>query len=278
MTITTKTQLCGVIGYPIEHSLSPAIYNAAAAYCKVNAVYMAFEVKNAQDAITAQRALNIVCFSVTIPYKEKVIPFLDKVHSSAKALGNVNTVINDHGVLTGYNTDINGVLGSLRGIVLKGKPVVLLGAGGIAQTFSYVIAKKGGKLFVFNRDLQEAQKFKKRFQTVVKHLDTLAMSIKQINPVLLINATPVGMGALKGKSLIDPAFLSPSMIVCDVIYNPLQTKLVSDARKAGCRTITGDTLFLAQGARQFELWSKKAAPRKVMEKAFYRALKSAKMQ
>ncbi|MEK9165949.1 MAG: shikimate dehydrogenase [Patescibacteria group bacterium] len=268
MIITPQTKFCGLIGYPIDHSLSPAIHNAAAQFYKINAVFLAFPTTDAKSAIAAMKALGILEYSITMPLKEKVIPYLDEIEPQAKELGNANTIINRDGKLYGYNTDIDGVRLSLKGLRIKNKPVILLGAGGVAKTVAYVIHKAGGQLHILNRDLILARKLAKLYQAKYNDLQDIGHKVRDINPYLIINATPVGMGELKNQSLVPRTALYSKMVVFDLIYNPRETKLLKDAKMRGCRVISGRTMFLGQGARQFELWSRKPAPWKIIEHAF----------
>lgn len=268
MSITPQTKLCGLIGYPVEHSLSPAIHNAVARYHKINAVFLAFPTTDAKSAIAAMKALGILEYSITMPLKEKVIPYLDEIEPQARELGNVNTIINKGGKLKGYNTDIDGIRLALKGLRIKNKPVILLGAGGVAKTVAYVIHKAGGLLHILNRDSSLAKKLAKPYQAQSGNLDNLSFKMQEIKPYLLINATPVGMGKLKGQSLVPKSALQSKMVVFDLIYNPPETKLIKDAKSMGCKALNGRLMFLGQGARQFELWSGLPAPWKIIERAF----------
>lgn len=272
MTINTRTQLCGIIGNPVDHSLSPAIHNAAAAHLDINAVYLAFNSVDPKQAIDAMRALNIRSFSVTIPHKETVMAYVDEVEPQAEELGNINTIVNQDGRLTGYNTDIDGIELSLKEVVIKNESVLLLGAGGVAHTLASVIARQGGRLVILNRDVTQARTLAERYGASAGALEEIEPTIQRTRPRLIINATPVGMGKLSGMSLVPPSLLEKTMVVFDVIYTPRQTKLLHDAADAGCRTISGAIMFLGQGARQFELWSGQQAPLRIMEQAFEKQL------
>jgi shikimate dehydrogenase len=269
MTINSQTAVCGIIGKPVRHSLSPIIHNAAAKHCKVNAVFVAFETDDYKGAISAMRALNIRELTITMPYKELIIPYLDSIEKQAEIVHNVNTVINTNGHLRGYNTDIDGIGLALKGIRVRGKTVALFGAGGAAKTIAHFIVKKGGNLHIVNRDVQEARALSKKYGIKYSTLDTdIRALFSQIKPSIVINATPVGMGLFRGKSLVPFSALRARMTVFDLIYNPLQTQFLKNARRAGCVCINGSMMFLGQGASQFELWSGKKAPFKIMQKAF----------
>jgi len=275
MIIDKETKVCGIIGYPLEHTLSPAIHNAAAQYHKLNVVFLAFPTLDPKGAIAGMRALGWRELTITMPYKEKVIPYLDELDSVAAALGNVNTIINEKGKLKGYNTDITGIELSLADVRLKGKTVVLLGAGGVSNTVAFAIKKKGGSLHIFNREQRSAQLLAKRFgASSWSNLDNLDQKVLERRPYLIINATPVGMGKLRGQSLLAKKTVASAKVVFDLIYNPTATKLLKDAQAAGCRVINGRTMFLGQGARQFELWSGRPAPMPLLAKVFDASIKA----
>lgn len=265
-SIDSRTKLCAVIGNPVEQSLSPLIHNSAIAHHKINAVFLAFKPENAQSAIEAMRALDMPALSVTIPFKEAVIPFIDEIDSAAEVVGNVNTVINRKGRLKGYNTDIDGIEQSLKGVRVLNKEVLVIGAGGAAKTIAYVIHKRKGQLHIVNRDIVQAYSVASKYGVACHSLKDIRKVIKEIKPKIIINATPVGMGRMRGKSLVPRVLLQKGMTVFDLIYNPLRTKLICDGEENFCKVITGDRMFLGQGARQFELWSGKKAPLKIMER------------
>jgi shikimate dehydrogenase len=271
--IDSKTKLCAVIGNPVEQSLSPLIHNVAIAHYKINAVFLAFKPKSVQSAIEAMRALDIRELSVTIAFKEAVIPFLDEIEYEAKSIGNVNTIINRKGRLKGYNTDIDGIEQSLKGTRVENQEVLLIGAGGAAKTIAYVIHKYKGQLHIVNRDSVEASNLARKYGASWHELKDIRKVIKVVKPKIIINSTPVGMGRMRGKSLVPRVLLQKGMTIFDVIYNPLKTKLICDAEASFCKIITGDRMFLGQAARQFELLSKKRAPLKIMERHLYEHLR-----
>ena len=273
MIINTQTKLCGIIGYPLEQSLSPAIHNAAARYHKINAVFLAFPSCDAKGAVFAMRVLGMLDLTVTMPLKQKVMPYLDQIEPKAKELGNINTIINKGGKLKGYNTDIDGIELSLKGLRLRGRSVLLLGAGGAARTVAYVIKQRGGLLYILNRDIALVRSLAQRFQARYSNLKNIEEKIEKFQPYLIVNATPVGMGSLRGKSLVPKSALKSTMVIFDLVYSPAETKLIKEARLKGCKTINGRTMFLAKAARQFKLWSGKPAPWRIIERAFDRNLK-----
>jgi shikimate dehydrogenase len=267
INIDAKTKVCGVIGYPLSHTLSPMLHNAALAAAKLNVVFLPLQVKDARTAIEAMHAFGFLAYAVTMPHKQAVLPYLDEIDKEAHSLGNVNTVVSRAGKLIGYNTDIIGVSKSLNGLALKDKSVLLIGAGGAALTCAYVLSKKKAKLFVMNIEEAAGRALALKYGAdYVKEQE-----LKGLNFDLVINATPVGMGTLRSKSPVPYSFLKKGMVVFDVVYNPIRTKLIREAERRGCAVITGDTMFISQAARQFELYTGKKAPVEVMKRAFKRS-------
>ncbi len=275
MNITTNTQLCGVLGNPIEHSLSPAIHNAAFQHLGMDFVYLAFLVEEIKDAVSGIRALgNLRGFSVTIPHKVSVIPFLDDVDPTARHIGAINTIVKDHGRLKGYNTDASGALRALResGVSLERENILILGSGGAARAIAFGLAMEAdiAHLTVLGIDEQE------RTGLVKDLIDRTKVEVSEgrCQPErveealhaasLLIHLTPVGMTPNVGGTCIPKEFLDPHLSVMDVVYNPLETRLLREAREAGCRTIQGIEMFLYQAVAQFELWTGCSAPTQVM--------------
>ncbi len=277
MNISGKTHVCGVIGDPIEHSLSPIIHNAAFSSLKLDFAYLAFKVKPAQvgNAIAGMRALNIVGLNVTMPHKEAVIKYLDQIDETAKFLNAVNTIHNKDGKLFGYNTDGIGALKALRenGANPKGKRVLLLGSGGAARAIAYSLTKEVDELVVLNRTVSEAKELasllKKTLGKKVVADELLACTIKEqlADSDILINATSVGMKPNANQSLVESEWFKPDLTVMDIVYNPIETKLDKDAKSAGAKVVSGLEMLIYQGAASFEIWTKKPAPVKVMREA-----------
>ncbi|MDO8688051.1 MAG: shikimate dehydrogenase, partial [Dehalococcoidales bacterium] len=191
MVISGKTGLCGLIGDPVEHSMSPAMHNAAFREAGLDYLYLAFRVKKEElgKAIDGMRALNIKGLNVTIPHKVAVIPFLDKLDDLAEKIGAVNTIINDDGVLTGYNTDASGFIQTLlaRGVEPEGKKVVILGAGGASMAVSFILAARGANLTILNRqvELDWAEELARRIAQVFnRKVDALALNRENLAGVL----------------------------------------------------------------------------------------------
>ncbi len=275
MEINAQTKLCGVIGNPVEHSLSPAIHNAAFRKLGLNFVYLAFPVENIADAVRGLRALgNVRGFSVTIPHKVSAIRFLDEVEPTARQIGAINTIVVDHGKLTGYNTDASGALRALQdnGIELKGRRVVLLGSGGAARAIAFALAADSAvaELFVLGIDEVERQCLVRDLQAKTSlRVHEAALSEDTLRRLLpdaqvLIHCTPVGMYPKIQETCVPAGLLHARLAVMDIVYNPQETRLLKDAEAAGCRTIRGLEMFLNQAAAQFELWTNQPAPTDVM--------------
>ncbi len=250
------TKLCCIIGDPVEHSLSPAMHNAAYKALGLNFAYLAFRVTDVKNAIAGIRALGIKGVSVTAPHKISVMQYLDTIDETAKKIGAVNTIVNTNGKLTGYNTDSQGAIMALKEkTTLPGKRVVILGAGGAARAITFGLDKKDTSVFTVNRTTQ-----KEKVLAEIKNSD------------ILINATPIGMHPRAEESLIPKEYLHKNLTVFDVVYNPKETKLLKDARSAGCTTIYGYKMLLYQAVSQFQLFTGEIAPVSIMEKELLKNL------
>jgi len=284
--MSSRTRLCGVIGDPIEHTMSPAIHNAAFAKMGLDYLYVPFRVKKEGlgQAIEGMRGLNIRGLNVTLPHKVAVIPFLDELDPLAEKIGAVNTIANDDGVLKGYNTDASGFLQALleRGIEPKGKRIVILGAGGASRAISFILAKKGAHLVILNRlmELDWAEELAGRlstiFNTEVKALElveaNLAAALEKTD--ILVNATSVGMSPNTNKTPVPSKLLRPGLVVFDIIYNPIKTRLLKEAKETGAETVSGVNMFVWQGALAFERWTGVEAPLELMREEAIKQLES----
>jgi len=269
MKINQYTELYGVIGNPVRHSMSPAMHNAAFADRGINAVYLAFEVEGLKDCINGMRSIGIKGFSVTLPFKTEVIPLLDEVDDVTLKIGAVNTVVNDDDHLEGYNTDALGALRALEEKTdISGKKVVIIGAGGGARSIVYILKKKGLEVIIANRSPVRGSDLGKLLDCPFIPLDELV----DVQADILINTTPVGMSPDVDKSPVPEKVLKKGMVVMDIIYNPLKTRLLSVAEERGCLTINGLSMFIHQGAEQFRLWTGIEAPVGVMTRAVEKAL------
>ena len=252
-----ETRLYGIIGNPVRRSLSPVIHNRAFKRMGVDAVYLAFEVEDIKDAIRGIRGLGIQGASVTLPFKARVIPLLDELDPFAGKIGSVNTIVNKGGKLIGYNTDWFGALKALEEkVALNGKKVILLGAGGAARAIAFGLKEKGCQVTIFNRSSERAAEVAAKLGCHYQSLSALSlMDGGTLDAEILINATSVGMFPLESQTPIPKRVLKKGMIVMDIVYRPLQTKLLQEAREQGCQTIDGIEMLAYQGAAQLEIWT-----------------------
>jgi len=277
MVISGKTRVCGVIGDPIEHTLSPIMHNAAFEALKLDYVFLAFKVKPAEvgNAISGMRALTIHGLNVTMPHKSTVINCLDEIDQASKTIGSVNTILNKDGRLFGFNTDGIGALKALRenGVEPRGKKVLLLGAGGAARAIAYILAQEADELVILNRTPKPAaeladllkQKFKKKISA--GEFSPNAVKDNLADADVLINATSVGMKPNANQTPVAPEWLKPDLAVMDIVYNPIETKLAKDAKAAGAKVVSGVEMLTYQGTASFEIWTGCKAPVEVMRKA-----------
>jgi shikimate dehydrogenase len=264
------TDIYGVIGHPLTHSLSPTMQNAAFLEKGLNAIYLAFETRSLEDALKGIRALGIKGMSVTIPHKSSVIPLLDQVDDLAKRIGAVNTIVNDQGRLIGYNTD---ALGALKALEEKtevfGKTCLILGAGGAARAIGYILKEHGVDLTLTNRSHARGKELADLLECPFIPLEKAT----DVQGDLLIQTTSVGMYPHDKESIVHSDALNPGTIVMDIVYNPIETKLLSIARDRGCVTVNGLGMFIRQGAEQFRLWTGLEAPLETMRSAVEKALR-----
>ena len=274
MEINAYTKWCGVIGNPVEHSLSPSIHNAAFRECGLNYVYLAFRVERIDDAIRGIRALgNAGGFSVTIPHKVSVMAHLDEVDGTAHHIGAVNTIVLRDGKLTGYNTDASGALRALQeaGTELKDRHVLLLGSGGAARAIAFGLAARTElqRLTILGIDEEERRRLVQDLTATEVKVQGGQLDEPHLRDVLpdtqvLIHCTPVGMSPKVEHTCVPAALLHPALTVMDIVYNPRETMLLREAKAAGCRIIPGLDMFLNQAVEQFELWTGWKAPAAVM--------------
>lgn len=268
--INGATRVYGILGRPVAHSLSPAMHNAAFRELGLNAVYVAFPVTDLAQAVAGLRGLAIGGASVTIPFKEEIMPLLDDIDPQAARMGAVNTVVNREGHLGGYNTDWQGALLALEAeTAIAQKRFLIIGAGGAARALAFAILEKGGQAAVSDLDRDKALALSRQLWVEVVAPDSLAEYPAEV----LINATPVGMEPHTDNLPIDPEALSRYRLVMDIVYKPLETRLLREARLRGCRVIDGLQMLIHQGAAQFELWTGRPAPVEVMARAAYGALR-----
>lgn len=274
MTIA-DAKICCLIGDPVEHSLSPLIHNAAYQALSLKYVYVPLRFQDIEQAIENIRELGIRGASITLPHKTSALKYLDKVDPPAEEIGAINTVVNDNGVLTGYNTDGEGALQALEEVtMLNGREVVLIGSGGAASAIAFGLKKKGVKLVVLNRTEDKARKLANRVNAEDSGgLEKLPLVS---SADIVINATSVGMPPEVDQSIIPKELLHDRLVVFDIVSNPQNTRLLTEARKKGGVAVYGYKMLLYQAARQFELFTGLKAPLPVMESALTKALEGGK--
>ena len=277
MDVSGKTKVCGVIGDPIEHTLSPIMHNAAFKALKLDYVFLAFkvEVTEVERAINGMRALSIQGLNVTMPHKNAVINYLDELDPTANTIASANTILNKNGKLFGFNTDGVGALNALEqnDVAVRGKRILLLGAGGAAKAIAYTLSREADELVMLNRTSKPAtelanllkQKFNKKISTGVLSPKTVKDNLASAD--VLINATSIGMKPNADKSPVEPEWLEPDLVVMDIVYNPIETKLAKDAKAVGAKVVSGVEMLVYQGAASFEIWTACKAPVEVMKKA-----------
>jgi shikimate dehydrogenase len=271
MTVSGKTKICALIGDPVEHTMSPPMHNAAFRQLGLDYIYVPFRVKPEDLAavVAGFKALNVRGFNVTIPHKVTVTSLLDTLDPLAEKIGAVNTVVNDNGKLTGYNTDATGFLQALlqQGMEPDGKNVVILGAGGASRAISYILAENGAGLTILNR-LQEldwavdlAHRISEDFGKEVRALELTRENLTNVlaGAAILINATSVGMTPDEGASPVPADLLRPELVVFDIVYNPI-------------RTVGGIDMLAWQGALAFEKWTGQQAPLDLMRREVVKAM------
>lgn len=272
MKISAKTKICVIVGDPIEHSLSPAMHNAAYQALGIDDefVFVAAHVKveDMKDVVQAVRVMNIRGLTCTIPHKIEVMQYLDEIDPIAEKIGAVNTVVNENGVLKGYNTDWLGTVAPLVHATrtLKSKKVALIGAGGAARAMGYGVIQRGANLTIFNRTTEKAREFAQELGNGVhvKTLDEMKAEIPKMDVIL--NATSLGMGEQVNQSPVPKECIQQGQIVFDAVYAPRETKLLKEAKEQGAYTIAGVEMLLHQGVAQFELYTGQKAPIDVMKR------------
>ncbi|WP_456373815.1 shikimate dehydrogenase [Methanocaldococcus sp.] len=262
--IDAKTKVVGLIGHPVEHSFSPIMHNAAFKDKGLNYVYLAFDVlpEKLKYVIDGAKALGIVGFNVTIPHKVEIIKYLDELDESAKLIGAVNTIKIENDKAVGYNTDGIGARLSLEEEIgkVKDKTILILGAGGAARAVAFELAKDNN-IIIANRTVEKAEKLakeiaeklNKKFGEEVK-FSSLNNDFSDVD--IIINATPVGMYPnVDVEPIIKADQIKPDMVVMDLIYNPLETTLLKEAKKVGAKTINGLGMLIYQGVVAFKIWT-----------------------
>ncbi len=280
--ISSKTKLLCLIGNPVEHSVSPQMHNAAFKELNLDFAHVSFKVEENElsDAIKGIKALGIKGGNVTIPHKTSVMKFLDDCNELSKDIGAVNTFVNDNGKLRGFNTDGIGALRALEenGISPKNKKVIIVGAGGASKAIAYVIAKENpAEIVVLNRTIDKAKLIADRINEKgnVKALELISKNLKSElkDADILINCSSVGMYPNVHETPVPKEFLNKNAAVMDVIFNPLETRLLKEAKSVGAKAINGVGMLVNQGVLAFKIWTGKKAPAELMRKVAIESLK-----
>lgn len=250
-TVNSQTDLYCIFGSPVGHSKSPAIHNLLFAEYGINAVYLAFEPEDLENAVGAVRSLGIKGVSVTIPFKERVVHYLDETDDEALRIGAVNTIVCHSGTLKGYNTDCRGAVAPLKNFGIAGKRIGIVGAGGAARAAGSGLIRESGEVTVINRSPEKGERLAADLKCSFLRLEDMDRHKFDI----LINTTPSGMYPDTEQSPVPDHLLKPGMAVMDMVYNPVETRLLQQANKRGCYTISGIEMFICQAAEQFELWT-----------------------
>ena len=282
---TGKTQNLGVMGYPVAHSLSPAMHNAALQAAALDYAYIAMPVAPEQlkEAVMGLRGLGFRGVNVTIPHKTAIMEYLDFIDEDARIIGAVNTVVNKAGQLHGYNTDRIGFIQALQqaGFQPAGKQVVLLGAGGAARAVLWgLIKERVASIHIGVRNPGKAQLLATEFQGTVPievfdwQDPGFQQGLQQAD--FLVNTTPLGMyPRLDGAPVVDWQYVSPQAFVYDIIYTPVKTKFLQQAEDRGCQILDGEGMLAGQGAAAFQLWTGQKADIAVMKQALRQGLRQA---
>jgi shikimate dehydrogenase len=275
-----KKRICGIIGNPLDHSLSPIMHNTAFSNLKLPYKYHVFEIKEDQLAATLDtlKFKDFKGVNITHPFKLRVIDFLDFLDNNAKDIGSVNTIINNSGRLTGYNTDSSGALVALKksglDLIDAQKKILILGAGGAARAAAIPLAKMENEIIIANRTYSKGEELAHSVSKFGKGRVIKSDDIPNVigNIDLLINATSVGMKGESQGMPISEDLIGPDLTVFDMVYNPKETPLLIAAKEKGAKVVYGHEMFLSQGALAFELWTKVKAPLDVMRKVVLKEL------
>jgi shikimate dehydrogenase len=284
-SISTRTQVCAIIGNPVSHSLSPAIHNAAFDALDLDFVYVAFRVEDVKNALAGMKSLeNFRGMSVTIPHKIEIMDLVDEISDLDRHIGSINTVISENGKLMGLGTDGPGAFKAIRdaGVALEGQKVLMLGSGGAARAIAFTLAQNAGLAGLVLLDIDEAM-LRQLASDLAAGTDTpigsdmltdalLARHMQESD--LIIHCTPVGMHPNEDSSLVPVELFRPEQVVFDAVYTPLKTKLIADAESRGLKTISGVEMFINQAILQFERFTGIDAPEEIMRRVVMEHLTS----
>lgn len=285
-SITGRTGLLALIGSPVGHSGSPAMYNYSFKRLGLDYVYVAFDIKAEEtaDAIAAMKTFKMRGCNVTMPCKMEAVKYVDALSPAAEIIGAVNTIVNENGKLTGYITDGEGFVDNLtdHGVAIKGKKITIAGGGGAATAIQVQCALDGAseisifkrKNASFQRVLQTAEKIRQKMPHCIVNVydmaDTAKMTEEIYSSDIFVNATSVGMSPAEDESVVkDTAAFRKGLVVADAVYNPAETKLLKDAKAAGCVCVGGKGMLLWQGVAAFRLYTGKEMPVEEVKERFF---------
>ena len=269
--INANATVCCLIGDPVEHSLSPIVHNRGYEVSGLNFIYVAFRVKNVKLAIDSIRELGIRGVSVTMPHKVSAMKYIDAVDDTVQEIGAINTIVNNNSVLSGFNTDYGAALKAIEEkATIKGKKAVLLGGGGVGLAIATGLKRNGADLIIIDKITEKAEELARLVGA--ESFGGLEQLPEIGSADILINATPVGMWPRINESVVPRELLHQKLTVFEVIYHPRETRLITEAKEAGCTIIYGYKMFLYQAATQFELFTGHQAPLPDMEQALIKAL------
>jgi len=262
-----------VIGDPIDHSLSPTIHNAAYRQLNLECTYIAYKIPNGElkSGIESLKSIKISGFNVTVPHKIEIMKFLDDVDESCKLIGAANTIVNDNDSLKGYNTDMDGFLEPIknRDISIKDSNILLIGAGGASRAIITGFAKEHAKkITIINRTIQKAIELTKFSQNLALESETIPIEeCEKLNESFdfIVNASSLGLK--KESNIVPSKLMNDETVVYDIVYKPVNTELIKEAKKQNAQIIYGYEMLLGQATRSFEIWLDKKAPYEVMKKS-----------
>lgn len=278
MDINGKTKLMGIIGNPIEHTMSPIIHNTIAELTDENMAYLAFPVKeDVETAIKGAYVLGVQGMNVTVPYKSDVIEHLVSIDEQAEIIGAVNTLVRVEGGYKGFNTDLPGLYRAMgsEGIEVKGADVIILGAGGAARAAAFLCAfYQAKKVYILNRTVEKAVNVAEEVKQKTGFTEIIPMALSDYmklpgNGYLVLQATKVGLHPNVDETpMEDKAFFEKAAVVYDLIYTPEETKFMHLARESGAKAYNGLKMLLYQGVAAYEMWNETSVPEKVVKKVY----------
>jgi shikimate dehydrogenase len=284
-SLNFNTRLCAVIGNPVSHSLSPAIHNAGFDALGLDFIYLPCQVENVAGVLAGMRAMhNFRGMSVTIPHKVEAMKHVDEINEADRTIGSINTIINDNGKLIGLGTDGPGAMKALidAGVALAGKQVLMIGAGGASRAISFTLALDAGLAGMELLDIDQAvveglaADLNRHTPTPISAqvMSDTALADAMSRADIIIHSTPIGMQPKVDASLVPANLFRNGQVVFDVVYTPLETKLLREAKAAGLQTVSGVEMFINQAVLQFEQFTGQTAPAEVMRQVVMEHLTS----